>query len=111
MEQPIKTECSMERIEFQELVKRKVIGKFDGGMITSDGGGLLLRKTESGLMALPKGTRNATMLLIHVKFYVLEFSLYIEGNRFIDISDICSDDPDSGTGEVIICPCSNQIYY
>ena len=42
----MKTDCKTKRIEFQELGRRKVIGKFDGGMITSDGGGLLLRGAE-----------------------------------------------------------------
>jgi len=32
--------------EFQALDRRKVVGKFDGGMITSDGGALLLREAE-----------------------------------------------------------------
>ena len=42
----MKTECKTKQIEFQELGRREVIGKFDGGMITSDGGGLLLREAE-----------------------------------------------------------------
>lgn len=42
----MKTECKPKRIEFQELGKREVVGKFNGGMITSDAGGLLLRETE-----------------------------------------------------------------
>ena len=33
-------------IEFQNNFKREVKGSFDGGAITSDGGGLLLRETE-----------------------------------------------------------------
>jgi hypothetical protein len=31
---------------FQQLGRRKVIGRFDGGMISSDGGGMLLREVE-----------------------------------------------------------------
>lgn len=42
----MKTECKTKRIEFQALGRREVIGKFNGGMITSDGGGLLLREVE-----------------------------------------------------------------
>jgi hypothetical protein len=42
----LKTECKSKQIEFQGLGKREVIGKFDGGSITSDAGGLLLRETE-----------------------------------------------------------------
>ena len=40
----MKTDCKSKQIEFQELGARKVIGKFNGGTITSDGGGLLLRE-------------------------------------------------------------------
>lgn len=41
----MKTECA-EKTEFQGLGNRQVIGKFDGGIITSDGGGILLREAE-----------------------------------------------------------------
>jgi hypothetical protein len=34
-------------MEFQHLGRRAVIGRFDGGKISSDGGGLLLREVES----------------------------------------------------------------
>ena len=40
------TECNAEQLEFHGLGKRQIIGKFDGGRISSDGGGLLLRETE-----------------------------------------------------------------
>ncbi len=40
------TECKTKQIEFQEAGKREVIGRFDGGMITSNGGGLLLREAD-----------------------------------------------------------------
>jgi hypothetical protein len=33
-------------MEFQGLSGREVVGRFDGGLITSDGGGLLLREVE-----------------------------------------------------------------
>jgi hypothetical protein len=42
----MKTQCNPSQLEFHALGKRKVIGKFDGGNITSDAGGLLLRETE-----------------------------------------------------------------
>ena len=35
------TECKPKQLEFQSLGRREVIGRFDGGRITSDGGGLL----------------------------------------------------------------------
>jgi hypothetical protein len=40
------TECTQVAFEFQHLKKRDVRAQFDGGMITSDGGGLLLREVE-----------------------------------------------------------------
>jgi len=41
------TECNAEQLEFHALGTRAVVGKFDGGMISSDGGGLLLGEVES----------------------------------------------------------------
>lgn len=43
------TECNTSEINFHNLGGRKVVGGFDGGKITSDGGGLLLREVESRL--------------------------------------------------------------
>ncbi len=40
------TQCNPTQLEFHALGKREVVGKFDGGCITSDAGGLLLRETE-----------------------------------------------------------------
>jgi len=40
------TECNTERMAFQPLGRREVVGAFDGGTITSDAGGLLLREVE-----------------------------------------------------------------
>jgi hypothetical protein len=40
-------ECSGEQLEFQGLGKRVVVGRFDGGAISSDGGALLLREVEA----------------------------------------------------------------
>lgn len=42
----MKTECTTEQMEFQHLGRRAVIGRFDGGKISSDAGGVLLRETE-----------------------------------------------------------------
>ena len=40
------TQCSESSFEFQPLANRSVVARFDGGDITSDGGGLLLRQLE-----------------------------------------------------------------
>ena len=40
------TECNQQSFGFHPLVRRDVVARFDGGHITSDGGGLLLRETE-----------------------------------------------------------------
>ena len=45
----MKTECIPEQMEFQQLGRRGVIGKFNGGRISSDAGGVLLREVESRL--------------------------------------------------------------
>lgn len=42
----MKTECTPTQLEFHALARREVVGKFDGGNITSDAGGLLLREAE-----------------------------------------------------------------
>jgi hypothetical protein len=40
------TECKPQQFEFHGLGNREVVGRFDGGDITSDAGGLLLREVE-----------------------------------------------------------------
>ena len=43
----MKTECTASDLEFQRHGSRRVTARFDGGRLTSDGGGLLLRETEA----------------------------------------------------------------
>ncbi len=40
------TQCIPLQLEFHGANRRDVIGRFDGGQISSDGGGLLLREVE-----------------------------------------------------------------
>ena len=40
------TECTVEQMEFHGLGRRTVVGQFNGGKISSDSGGLLLREVE-----------------------------------------------------------------
>jgi hypothetical protein len=42
----METECTTEQMEFHQLGRRAVIGRFDGGKISSDAGGVLLREVE-----------------------------------------------------------------
>jgi hypothetical protein len=42
----METQCTPTQLEFHSLGRREIIGKFDGGTITSDAGGLLLREAE-----------------------------------------------------------------
>jgi len=42
----VKTECTQKSFEFHALGRRAVTAQFDGGRITSDAGGLLLREVE-----------------------------------------------------------------
>lgn len=42
----MRTECTSEQFEFEGFGGRRVVAAFDGGAVTSDGGGLLLRHTD-----------------------------------------------------------------
>jgi hypothetical protein len=41
------TECNVEQLEFHGLGRRAVVGRFDGGTISSDGGVMLLSEVEA----------------------------------------------------------------
>jgi hypothetical protein len=41
------TQCNEDELLFQTLAGRDVVGRFDGGKVTSDAGGLLLREIEA----------------------------------------------------------------
>ena len=47
------TQCNQESLQFHPLFRRAVRGQFDGGAITTDAGGLLLREVEkrTGIIA------------------------------------------------------------
>jgi hypothetical protein len=48
------TECTQSTFEFASHFSRQVVAGFDGGTITTDGGGLLLRETDRRLNLLPR---------------------------------------------------------
>ena len=50
----METECNSPQLEFHALGRRDVVGRFDGGRITSDGGGLLLREVDVRLGMLSR---------------------------------------------------------
>ncbi|WP_373506731.1 IS1380 family transposase [Thiocapsa sp.] len=41
------TQCNEKQLEFHGLGRRQIVGRFDGGAISSDGGGLLLGEVEA----------------------------------------------------------------
>jgi len=48
------TECTQSTFEFADHFSRQVLARFDGGTLTTDGGGLLLRETDRRLNLLPR---------------------------------------------------------
>jgi hypothetical protein len=52
----LKTECNPGQLEFHALAfgRRDVVGRFDGGRITSDGGGVLLREVDARIGLTPR---------------------------------------------------------
>src|SRR5919197_5636991 len=48
------TECTQSQFEFTAHFSRQVVARFDGGTITTDSGGLLLRETDRRLNLLPR---------------------------------------------------------
>jgi hypothetical protein len=62
------TECTVEQLSFQGVGKRQIVARFDGGQLSSDGGGLLLLEVErrtslmSQFAACFRDYRNATMV-------------------------------------------------
>jgi len=48
------TQCTPDQLEFQSFGRRQVTGRFDGGRLTSDAGGLLLREVAQRLNLFPR---------------------------------------------------------
>jgi len=77
------TECNPEQLEFHALGGRDVIGRLDGGRITSDGGGMLLREVDKRLGLLerlagcfgdyrnPNATEHSVQALVAQRVYGL----------------------------------------
>lgn len=45
----MQTECSASEIDFGRAGGRRIVADFDGGMVSSDGGGLLLAETDKAI--------------------------------------------------------------
>jgi hypothetical protein len=43
------TQCNPEQLEFAGVGRRRVIGAFDGGTVSSDAGALLLQRTDQAI--------------------------------------------------------------
>ena len=48
------TECNQSTFGFAAHFSRQVVARFDGGTLTTDSGGLLLRETDRRLNLLPR---------------------------------------------------------
>ena len=48
------TECSQSSFSFGKHYRRQVSARFDGGVISSDGGALLLREVDQRIKLLPR---------------------------------------------------------
>ena len=55
----MRTQCNPEQLQFHALGRREVIGRFDGGRITMDCGGLLLRETDRRIGLLYRPSQRA----------------------------------------------------
>jgi Transposase DDE domain group 1 len=53
----MRTECNAEQFEFEGFERRRVVVAFDGGAVTSDGGGLLLRHTDRAIGLIERVAR------------------------------------------------------
>ncbi len=45
----MRTQCNAEQLEFSSVGRRQVVAAFDGGMVSSDAGALLLGKTDAAI--------------------------------------------------------------
>jgi len=51
------TQCNQSSFQFAPHFSRQVVARFDGGTMTSDAGGLLLRETDRRLKLIPRLAR------------------------------------------------------
>ena len=88
----MKTQCNQGSFGFHALGAREVVGRFDGGLITSDGGGLLLRETEqaTGIIAQFAGCftdHRDPDLIEHTALELVAQRIYALALGFEDLND------------------------
>ena len=66
------TECTPRQLEFQGLGRRSLVARFDGGSISSDGGGLLLQEVDRRIRIL---SRFADCFVDHRRSELIEHSV------------------------------------
>ena len=50
----MQTQCTQRSFGFQQVGGREIVARFDGGRVTSDGGGILLREIEERFRLVEK---------------------------------------------------------
>jgi len=86
------TECIQECFEFVQHFSRQVVARFDGGWVSSDGGGLLLRQTDRKIRLLQRVVsgftdRRSPWLLKHELGEMLAQRIYGLALGYEDLND------------------------
>ena len=86
------TECNQSGFEFEAHFSRRVVAGFDGGAMTSDGGGLLLRETDRRLNLLPRLSacfldRRSPLLVKHSVAQMMAQRVYGLALGYEDLND------------------------
>ena len=95
----MKTECNTKPLAFHGLGRRKVVGGFNGGEVSSDGGGLLLREVEQRthilrrLSACFTDQRDPTRIEHELETLVKQrvFGLALGYEDLVDHDELCRD--------------------
>ena len=86
------TECTQSEFEFEAFFSRRVVAGFDGGAMTSDGGGLLLRETDRRLNLLSRLSecfldRRSPLLVKHSVAQMMAQRVYGLALGYEDLND------------------------
>ena len=88
----MQTECNTDRFDFQPLEQRELVGIFDGGAITSDAGGLLLREVEVKMAIIARFADcftddRAPEIIEHSVKHLLAHRVYVLAFGYEDLND------------------------